>query len=95
MRMKSERYVPVALVLVLVGFLLSSGTANAYAIGTTSPTSASPSNISLGISFETLFAPFEAFFESLAGSIGNQPVLGGTRPIRRQCQPLALAIFRM
>ena len=73
--MKPQRFFSALVVVVLAMVGLSCGVARAYPIGSTSP---APSVVTLGTSFQTLVAPFAAFFESLSGSIGSQSVLGGS-----------------
>jgi hypothetical protein len=49
--------------------------ASAYAYPT-DPSSTPPTTQSIQSSFQNLFAPFQNFFESLKGAIGDQPVVG-------------------
>jgi len=63
-------------VLILVGLAFASNVAFAYQVGSIGAPPSS-SNITIGSSFQTLATPFENFFQSLANSIGNQPILGG------------------
>ena len=70
------------MVVALAAFAVPLRAAHAYSSPTSGmplpvpPTGTSSFDFNFGNSFQTLVAPFQAFFNSLANSIGNQPIVG-------------------
>jgi hypothetical protein len=77
--MKPKRFslAAIAILLSSAGLIFASRIAYAYPAGTGELPSSSDT-VTAGTSLQTLIAPFENFFESLLGSIGTQPIVGGT-----------------